>query len=88
MEIQRPIPTLEGELSKALIWSVALWLCQFDIYEKERRKDDPSLWRRVLRVSWRDRNINEWVKETIGGTRERKWLLEMVLTILLKRSGN
>ncbi len=35
------------------------------------------LWRRVLRISWKDRKTNYWVRETTY-VPKNKWLLEMV----------
>ena len=35
------------------------------------------LWRRVLRISWKDRKTNDWVRETIG-VPENEGLLEMM----------
>ena len=65
----------------ALIWSVALYGCgSWALRKKEERMIQVFelwLWRRVLRVSWRDRKTNEWVRTTIG-VPENEGLLEMV----------
>ena len=58
------------KLAKALIWSVALYGCEsWTLKKEEERMVDVFemwLWRRVLRVSWKDRKTNSWVRNTIG----------------------
>ena len=72
---------LKVKLAKALVWSIALYGCESWTIKKEEERMiqvfELWLWRRVLRISWKERKTNDWVRETIG-VPEHEGLLEMV----------
>ena len=74
---------LKVNLAKALVWSIALYGCEsWTLRKKEEQMIhvfELWLWRRVLRVSWREKKTNEWIRETIG-VPEKEGLLEMIKT--------
>ena len=61
---------LKIKLAKALVWSIALYGCEtWTLRKTEKRMIEVFelwLWRRVLRVSWRERKSNEWVRTQVG----------------------
>ena len=72
---------LKVNLAKALVWSIALYGCEsWTLRKKEEQMIhvfELWLWRRVLRVSWREKKTNEWIRETIG-VPEKEGLLDMI----------
>ena len=81
MEIQGSDQNLKVKLAKVLVWSIALHGCESWTIKKDEERMiqvfELWLWRRVLRISWKDRKTNDWVRETIG-VPEKEGLLEMV----------
>ena len=71
---------LKKRMAKALVWSVALYGCES--WALRKREEDMInafemwVWRRLLRVSWRDRRTNDWVRSRIGA-REEELLREI-----------
>ena len=60
---------LKVKLAKTLVWSVALYGCEsWTLRKTEERMIDVFelwLWRRVMRISWRERRTNEWVRRKV-----------------------
>ena len=62
--------SLKKRLGKALVWSVALYGCESWTL---RRSDGVMIaafemwvWRRILRINWHDKLLNEWVRTRLG----------------------
>ena len=61
--------------------SVALYGCEgWTLRKKELNQVEALemwIWRRMLKISWRERRTNDWVRDTVGVPKE-KGLLAMV----------
>ena len=82
---------LKVQLMKTLVWTVALYGSESWTLKKgdELRINAFELWcwRRMLRVSWRDRKTNIWVREKVG-VQEKDGLLGKVKAGKIRKYGH
>ena len=72
---------LKKQLVRSLVWSVALYGSESWTLKEDDKKKITSfelwVWRRILRISWKDKKTNAWVRQTVGVTEDEGLLAQL-----------
>lgn len=72
---------LKVHLVKSLIWPIALYACESWTLKKDDERRlmafETWVWRRLLRVSWKERRTNEWVRRRVNIPEDKGILAEV-----------
>ena len=72
---------LKKQLAKSLVWSVALYGSEsWTLKQSDMTRItafEMWVWRRILRVSWKEKKTNEWIRQKVGVTQKDGLLAQL-----------